>query len=543
MIIQSLRSFSMEKIFAFLWLLSCYPLCSKAQQNTGRVDIQHYRFSIEVSDLNDTIRGTAEIELEMAGSSLSLDLATLDSAGRGMHVSQVKEDNRDLMFTHSDNTLKILFAENGSLSTHRKLSVSYYGIPSDGLIISRNKFNHRTFFADNWPNRAHYWIPCIDHPSDKATVDFIVMAPDHYQVIANGQKTEEINWPGHLRETHYQESVELPTKEMAIGVADFAVHYAGAYQCIPVYSWVFPEERVNGFFDYDLALDILPYFITRVGPYPYKKLANVESRTRFGGAENANAIFYSENSIRGDRSNESLLVHEIAHQWFGNSATEKDWRHLWLSEGFATYMTHLYLEHKYGSDTLRFRMSADRQKVIDFARIRHTPVVDSSAAPDFMKLLNANSYQKGGWVLHMLHQKIRDAAFWQGIRAYYARFAGHNADTDDFRREMEKASGTDLGKFFQQWLWTPGHPVLDIKWKYRAKPAGVVLQITQLQSPLFEFPLQVLPIAGGGPLVATTVEIKQKRTEIVIPMAERPLELKFDPDVNLLFETASPKHP
>ncbi len=258
--------------------------------------------------------------------------------------------------------------------------------------------------------------------------------------------------PGHLKQTHYRETVALPTKEMAIGVAGFAVNYAGDVDCIPVYSWVYPEEKENGFYDYGFAKDILSYFIARVGPYAYRKLANVESKTRFGGEENASAIFYSERSIKGDRKVEALLVHEIAHQWFGNSGTEKDWQPIWLSEGFATYMTHLYLENKYGIDTLLKRMKVDREQVVAFSKKRNTAVVDTSVASYFMELLNANSYQKGGWVLHMLRRRLNYDIFWKGIRKYYADFAGHNAATDDFRAAMETVSGQNLKQFFQQWL-------------------------------------------------------------------------------------------
>ena len=117
---------------------------------------------------------------------------------------------------------------------------------------------------------------------------------------------------------------------------------------------------------------------------------------------------------------EGLMVHEIAHQWFGNSASEKDWSHLWLSEGFVTYMTNVYHEEKYGLDSLNNRLKNDREKIVAFAEQRFTPLSDTSASDDLMQLLNANSYEKGGWVLHMLRRKIGDSFFWKGIRNYYS---------------------------------------------------------------------------------------------------------------------------
>ena len=225
-----------------------------------------------------------------------------------------------------------------------------------------------------------------------------------------------------------------------------------------------PEDRDKGFYDYALAADILPFFIKNVGPYGYKKLANVQSKTTFGGLENANTIFYSENSVTGNRKSEGTIAHEIAHQWFGNMATEKSFAHLWLSEGFATYMTTLYMEHKYGADTARSMLLKDRDEVIEFAKTTDQPVIDEST--DYMKLLNANNYQKGGWILHMLRRQLGDSLFWKSVQKYYSTYAGKNADSHDLQLIFEKVSGKNLSAFFKQWLYTPGIPKLDVTWSY-----------------------------------------------------------------------------
>jgi aminopeptidase N len=164
---------------------------------------------------------------------------------------------------------------------------------------------------------------------------------------------------------------------MVVGIADFAVDYPGETNGIAISSWIFPEQKEKGFYDYAQALEILPFYIKNVGQYSYKKLANVQSKTIFGGMENAGAIFYSESSVTGTRKSEGLLAHEIAHQWFGDAATEIDWPHLWLSEGFATEMTHLYLESKYGTDTLLKSLKKDRATVLAFTKKTKLPVVDT----------------------------------------------------------------------------------------------------------------------------------------------------------------------
>jgi len=520
-------------------ILGCVAYCQspKAQVNIAdpSIDVLHYNFSIEINDTNDQIKGIAIISFKCLKNinSIDLDLVKKNKTGKGMTVTSVKANDQILSFKQDDEVVHISTSANeGQLLD---ISINYEGIPSTGLIIDKNKYGHRTFFGDNWPNRAHHWLPCIDHPSDKASVDFIVTAPNHYQVIGNGIQVEEINLPNQMKLTHWKETADLPTKVMVMGAADFAVNYVGDVDCIPVSSWVYPEDKEKGFYDYALAKEILPFFIKNVGPYAFRKLANVQSKTQFGGMENASAIFYFENSIKGDRKLESLLTHEIAHQWFGNSATETNWQHIWLSEGFATYMTHLYLENKYGSDSMLTRLEKDRQNVIDYSKYKHTPVVDTTVTKDFMQLLNVNSYQKAGWVLHMLRRKLGDDIFWKGIKLYYATYAGKNASTDDFRRIMETASGKDLKSFFQQWLYTPGQPTLNVRWKYNETKKTVAITVEQTQTPLFDITLQVA-VESGTEIILHSFSINDKINQLILPSSNRPISIKLDPGVNVLFE-------
>ncbi len=498
-------------------------------------DVQHYRFSLGVNDNNDSIQGEAAVTVKFLKpvSGFSLDLTGTGTQGKGMTVRSVEENNKQVRYLHENNLLQIQTA--AAANETRTFLIRYSGIPADGLIISKNKWGHRTMFADNWPNRAHNWIPCKDHPSDKATVEFIVTAPDHYQVVANGARKEETALADHMKKTYWSESVVLPVKVMAIGIADFAVSDACYAGQVPVYSWVYSEDREKGFYDYGFACSILPWYEKYVAPYPYEKLANVQSKTIFGGLENASAIFYAESSVRGNGKAEALLAHEIAHQWFGDAATETDWQHIWLSEGFATYMTNMYLESKYGRDTLVVREKQERGQVIAYSRRKTTPVVDTTGRNEPMQLLNANSYQKGGWVLHMLRCELGDAAFQKGVQNYYTAFKGKNASTPDFRKAMESASGKDLQQFFQQWLYTPGQPVLNTRWQYDATGKTLNLHITQNQETLFSFPLDI-QLQAAGQVVKRTIAVSKKETTVSIPIAAEPSQVMLDPDVKLLFE-------
>lgn len=503
------------------------------------LDVQHYRYSIELSDKHDTIYGKAEIVVKFIHPSAyaEFDLVQPKENGKGMMVLHASGTHlRGLDRNKETEKIKLLTKKTYQPGDTAHFTIHYKGIPADGLIISKTKFGQRSFFADNWPDRGHNWLPCHDDPADKASVEFIVTAPLHYQVVANGLQVEETNLPGDRKLTHWRETVPISTKVMVIGVADFAVQFAGMVEPgIPVYSWVYPQEREKGFYDYSLALEILPYYIKNIGPYPYQKLANVQSKTTFGGLENANTIFYSEGSVTGTRSAEILLAHEIAHQWFGNHATEKAFAHLWLSEGFATYMTILYMENKYGKDTASVMLTEDRRQVIDFARGNNNLVIDSTH--DYMQLLNPNSYQKGGWILHMLRRDLGDSVFWRSIRKYFASFGGGTADSKDLRDVFEKISGKNLGEFFNQWLLQPGIPVLSVSWNYIPLQKKLQVKVEQLQNgPAFSFPLELEIKDRAKSSRTEKLKITSKSQNFSLPAGARPAEIKLDPHISLLFE-------
>jgi len=222
------------------------------------------------------------------------------------------------------------------------------------------------------------------------------------------------------------------------------------------------------------------------------------------------------------------MAHEIAHQWFGNTATEKNFSHLWLSEGFATYLTDMYIEQKYGIDSFQKRLQNERETVIDFVKNFDQPVVDTVTS--LMDLLNPNSYQKGAWVLHMLRKEVGDSTFKKIIRTYYNTYKFKNADTRDFQKIAESVSGKDLKWFFDQWLYKPGVPELKILVK--ADNEDFKLEITQGKT-LYKFPIEISIISKSG----TTHErlFIDKQVNEVKVKSSGPFRIQVDPGVKLLY--------
>ena len=243
-----------------------------AQDHQARfesIDVMHYGFEINLNDSSDVIRGVARVRIQFKKelNKFSLDLVNLDPAGLGMTIDEIRENGERVSYAHHNHKIDIS-AQNGQAGETRNYLIRYHGIPADGLIISENKFGDRTFFGDNWPNRAHYWLPVVDHPSDKALVEFFVHAPDHYRVVANGTRIFEETENGWTT-THWNTEVPLPTKLMVIGVSPFAVQTLESRSGVPVSTWVYPQNREAGFYDYSIATRPLDFFETYIAPYPY----------------------------------------------------------------------------------------------------------------------------------------------------------------------------------------------------------------------------------------------------------------------------------
>ena len=495
------------------------------------LDVLHYTFHLELKDSTDVIFGKTEMLISLKNNitSFEIDLVGRKPDGTGMTVTSVEPKNLIKSFQQVSGD-KVRIHLNSTSSAPIQLTIEYQGTPVDGLIIGKNKFGDRTFFGDNWPDRGHHWLACVDHPSDKATVTFSVTTPLHYQVVATGGLKEESVIGTGKKLTRYEENVPVAVKVMTMGVARFAVKHTGPVQGTPTSIWVYPQNKEAGFSDFAPEGRIIRFFMDQVGPYSFSKLAHVQSKTRWGGLENAGNIFYFENSVTGKGQIENLIAHETAHQWFGNSVTENDWHHVWLSEGFASYFTHLYNEWIYGVEKRKSGMSRDRNNILKHELLPKSPVVDTTIQ-DIGKVLSIITYQKASFVLHMLRKEVGDQAFFSGVRNYYSTFRNGNALTIDFQKAIEASSGKSLDWFFSQWIYKPGAPDLVVTWEYKPKEQEIKLKVRQSGPDIFRLKLEL----GIGEEAIETLEISQKEQVFTLKSLQKPVNITLDPAINLLF--------
>lgn len=494
------------------------PATLRAQQPA--IDVESYRFNLTIPDTSNLVTGTAQIRFKvLAPDTLRLNLV-------GMTIDAVS-----VPYSYDGRVIKIV-APTPSVRP-RSVSITYHGVPQDGLIIGTNARGHRSAFGDNWPERARFWLPIVDHPSDKAAVSFIVQVPRGWEVVSNG-----LSCPA--KRGCYSEARPIPPYTMVIGAGNFTVSehrpLVHGTDTIPMEVWTYPED--SAFADsgpFRNATEIVETLERIVGPFPYEKLAHVESATRYGGMENSSAIFYAEQPYVRRTMREGVVRHETSHQWFGDAVTERDWHHLWLSEGFASYFDLVVGAALHGDSVLVNGMRNDAAEYLK-SKVVNRAIIDTTT-DDPNQLLNANVYPKGAWVLHMVRGQVGDSAFFRGIREYYRRYRDSTALSEDFQRVLEEASGQKLGWFFQQWLRQPGYPQLECTWSYDAGSHTVTLHVRQTQPAAWGlFTLPSLTAEAGAAdrapesSVRDTVRVAglDVTTRFTVPF--RPARVTLDPD-------------
>jgi len=444
-----------------------------------------------------------------------------------------------------------------------RVRVRYDGVVTDGLIARKDAKGRWTWFGDNWPNRARQWLPTLDHPSDKATVSWTVRTSADQRVVANGLELSTKTIAGKKVESSWREARPIATYLMVIGVGpletfnlrETVCHFTDEGPCARQTVWAMPENKawLPGVFT--TAGPIVSLFEKLVGPFPYEKLAHVQSSTRFGGMENASEIFYDGKLFETQRMSDGLIAHETAHQWFGDAVTEREWGHVWLSEGFATYFAALWTRAYKGDSAFRAQMNEIRKQVIAAKVVAERPVIDT-AQTDLFALLNTNSYQKGGYILYMLHERMGDSAFFAGIQSYYEKYRNGNALTDDLRVELEMSSQLSLKTFFDQWLRRPGFAEPTVGWAYDAEEGKVSVRVLQqdercslLATSVICEGNKVVPYELQVPVVVTDASGKTERVVITIPADQRttmplpgrypsrPRSVAIDPGDRLLART------
>ena len=476
----------------------------------------------------------------------ALELDAIDIDVRGVTLS----DGRPLSFETLPGRLRVGLGAESRRGEEITFSIAYRAQPRLGVYFRKPSIDSPGTPMQIWTQgeaeEARHWIPCFDHPSDKLTTEVFVRAPRPLIAISNGRLISSKPAGDDTSIFHWRQDEPHTTYLISVIVGEFSVwkDWAGK---IPLKAYTQPRLADLAARSFALTADMIDYFQMKTGVlYPWPRYDQIcVSGFRFGGMENTAATTLNERTLHDERaaldvSSRGLVAHELAHQWFGDLVTCKDWGEMWLNEGFATFFENLYAEHHLGWDEAVYARDERGKKYRSEDSEEYRRRLSTRRWRNPVDLFDSHSYSKGCLVLSMLRYVLGDDLFFAGIELYLERNAYRPVETADFRIAMEEATGESLGWFFDQWVHSGGHPQYKVQSRWDAQARSLQIEVEQTQevdhlTPLFRMPV-VLSIAQSSAVTEHKVWVSEKKHTFTFPVAERPRMVRFDPQDWILKE-------
>ena len=492
--------------------------------NTG-YDVLQYTLALAIDPERETISGMATVKAVATLPNLSR--LSLDYSGP--EIRRLTVDAQETVYQRQGIKLYVdlprLVAEGETFT----VVAAYGGHPQqvqseflDFISLGMHFVDGMAFVASE-PDGARSWFPCNDHPRDKALFRFEITVPRGYIVAANGQPRPPIE--GQTTTTFvWEDASPMATYLATVAVGRYQVIHQTAANGIPLRHYVSPDLLSDARKLLTRTGDMIVFLERYFGPYPFKSYGHVVVPMQGVSLETQTMTLIDAGAVA--QGIERIVIHELAHQWFGDSVSPASWADIWLNEGFAVYASWLWDEAKSPS---RLAKQLDATE----GRAWKTDPGEPLANPSAGNLFGFNSYTKGAWVLRMLRGEIGDEAFFDTLRTYHEQFRDSVASTADFQTVAEKVSGEDLGQFFDQWVYGQRMPNLAVNWQQT--PGGAVqLQVCQQQADLFLFDLPLAVVGEGTQLAEHTIEVDQLEEQLILPVGFSVTGIQVDPGQALL---------
>ena len=507
------------------------------------VDISHLALDVTPDFKHRTVAGRAVITFKPIARPLrELRLDAVD-----LKIASVDATAAVEAWQATGQHLVVTFASPVEVGREVKVTVEYSAEPQKGLYFRTTEMGYLPGEDQIWTQgeaiEARHWYPCFDSPNEKFTSEITCHVPEGMIVLSNGRKLSEtkdaatgllaVRWSQDKPHANYLVSL----------IAGHFKKVEDRYRDTSMAFYTSPsdiKEAPNSFED---TKDIMTFFEKEIGvPFPWARYDQVTVRDFVaGGMENTSMTTLTDKTLftsdsENLRSSQGLVAHELAHQWFGDLVTCKDWSHLWLNEGFATYYDLLYDEHKNGRDMMLYRLHGSLKTITEITGPSR-PIVFNKFN-DVMEQFGYLAYQKGSWVLHMLRSQLGEELYRRCIKTYLERHQYGNVVTGDLNAVIEELSGRSFDPFFDQWVYRPHHPELDVAWSWDQKTKLAKVTVRQVQKlsddvSLFQFPLK-LRFKGKSGVVNRDVLVKEKEEDFYLPLVDAPEIVRADPGVELL---------
>ncbi|MEZ6045926.1 MAG: M1 family aminopeptidase [Planctomycetaceae bacterium] len=531
----------------------CIASEDKLRTPEGRdTDIVHIKLDLKIDIEAEDVSGTASLNFQPFK---ELNQLTLDAVG--LEVSSIRlksitrEEPLELRFESDSDSLTIYFPEPLTRQTDYQLEIDYsVHKPKAGLYFT-GKTESATptlVWTQGEPETNRYWFPCFDHPNERQSTELIVTTKAGLTVLSNCRlnsrtdlpETEEVQY-------HWKQDASHVSYLVTLVVGDFKL-VEEEWKEIPVQFYVPPQRAEDVARTFGRTSEMIGFFSDRFGiEYPWEKYAQVVLYNfTSGGMENTSASSLHDGTLFDaraelDTSSDWLIAHELAHQWWGDLVTCKDWSHIWLNEGFASYCEILWSEHHDGADERDYHLYEESSRGSSGAALSK-PIVDRHYTHP-TTMFDSRAYPKGSWVLHMLRHHVGDEDFFRCINRYGIEYSFNTVETTDLRKVFERLLGLSLERFFYDWTERPGHPELKIKSSYDNKSNKVKLEIEQTQKwDPFHFPLKIEVWGEADEKAVLTEFITDKQGTWHLDLKSPPRLIRVDPDYSLLAKIEEDKN-
>jgi len=521
---------------------------SERQLRPHNFDVSHYRIALTLDE--ETQSFTGETAISFSSLVDGLNALTLDAVTFSV-VTVNDERGESLEFERDGDSLHIDLGRSLEADEPATLTIAYEAssIGTDKVVgldfREKTETNPRIANSLNWPNGARHWFPSFDHPSDWATHETIITVKGEYRVVANGMLVSDVVNPGtDLRTVHWSQVLPQPTYLYAFAAGPYSV-LEDEHGDLPLHYWVYPGDELVAEDAFERTPEIIAFYEDLYGiSFPWAKYDQVIVPGMSGGAESTSATLLTGSVIQHERDGDKgasdwLLAHEIAHQWWGDMIGYRDWTHAWMAESFATHGEYLFILND-DADAGALYILDYKNSYLKEAREKFIRPIVTNKWDKPNDMFDRHGYEKGGVVLNMFRDLVGTDIFDEILNKFLATHAYSNVTTEDFFETVSEVTGEDYNWFFEQWVMSPGHPVLDVSYDWGADSGILSLSIDQTQDtsagvPVFRLPIKIGITTSAGKEVESIWLNDQSQT-FEFDVAEQPLMVRFDEGDVLLKE-------
>jgi aminopeptidase N len=466
-------------------------------------------------------------------------------------VSLAASTDVSLQWTQPPDKLAITMDRAYQPSDSVTLRIHYRATPHRGLYFvpaspaaAGQRYKPAQIWTQGEPEDNHHWFPCYDFPDEKATSEQYITTRSNQIAISNGSLLENTANPDGTHTFHWKMNRPHASYLISMVVGDY-VKISDSYKGIPVEYYTYRGSETETRRAFLKTPQMMKWFSQTLNyEYPYDKYSQtLVSYFFFGGMENITATTQSDSDIlSGGESPDSvdnLVSHELAHQWFGDLVTCKDWSHAWLNEGLATFMEASFKEHEGGRASYLKELQSDVRLYLaeDELSYRRPLVFNRYRTP--IDLFDSTLYKKGAFVMHMLRETVGDELFWKSLNRYLTENQYKDVETRDLERAFEQTTAQQLDWFFDQWVYKAGYPELHVTHTYDPASKQLTLNVEQTQTPeintpaVFRLPLDV-EISTHAGAKTEKVEMTQRKQQFTFAVNEKPAGIAIDKDLKIL---------